>query len=900
MATYIDGIGASENIDTSGEIVSIAGLDISSLELDGYFNFEHESKTPASVIGKILKAKKIFSDADCDDDRQLHFWQKCKTPFLYVMGELFDEYKDSAREVAGMFRYDTDHNNERNIMNFSVEGATIQKVGNTIARSIARKISITSHPCNKVAIAEMVPKENPKKKDNLDNIFKTENFVEIEVVNMNKTESLWDLLKKESLIKKAKALFGKPIKKDMPGGGMAYGASTGLSGTAPSSPGGILTCSEPEMGRSEEMAKAAIDQGKSKEQKIADRSSRNDRGASGKGHPKSDTLNPSVGKRNEILGQSIMGGRVRDPKAPTDGYISSKAIASRQLKRLKNEPKPNLPKSENIYKAEESGPKSDAEHAANVAHHEGKMTAAKKDMMSSKRRLSNQPATPTPHEIAGHEAKIKHFENMAANHENAIKGHIDFFKRKIDSLKLKKAYTMGVDGGHSEEMTKSRTTPGSANRLLGRTTSGKDVHSHAMVGNTGFTAEEHGQAANLHLKAAKENPRLAEHHNNKAKLHNAASVRIKDAHFKRQKEMGGTNTNPPVSGSKSNKKFHPELSGKLQYKKSETLAPGEESDAKDSQQKAARARREKEAYPNAEKRHFDTHKVNRSSSNTSSQSQQRRQIPNQQVKSSKPAVGQSDNNMLHDKLLAPRQTLHKAGPGGGAGGGGSGSFGGSINVGYSQSTAPVPAAPKRPKLGTLNRNEKNLKKALEAGSSLASPDRLVGGAVLGKESLEKDSKDPNWMPKDKKIAHLQRQIDAGTYKPDSKKIAGKMLEHKDKPLKKLEVLQKPYTSDAQRRWAHTAAGTKALGGKSHVHEWDEATKGKKLPEHVKKSEAFQRAEAEYANWSQKSEFENFMKSRMPHLTKGEIVAIGQALLLNKSMKLEKSLDFLSKPIKKQK
>lgn len=55
-----------------------------------------------------------------------------------------------------------------------------------------------------------------------------------------------------------------------------------------------------------------------------------------------------------------------------------------------------------------------------------------------------------------------------------------------------------------------------------------------------------------------------------------------------------------------------------------------------------------------------------------------------------------------------------------------------------------------------------------------------------------------------------------------------------------EVLEKPYRSEAQRRWAHTAAGKEALGGEAGVHEWDEATKGKKLPERVKKTarEAF--------------------------------------------------------------
>lgn len=43
----------------------------------------------------------------------------------------------------------------------------------------------------------------------------------------------------------------------------------------------------------------------------------------------------------------------------------------------------------------------------------------------------------------------------------------------------------------------------------------------------------------------------------------------------------------------------------------------------------------------------------------------------------------------------------------------------------------------------------------------------------------------------------------------------------------------PYKSDAQRRWAHTAKGMKALGAKK-VAEFDKKTKGKDLPERKKK------------------------------------------------------------------
>lgn len=43
----------------------------------------------------------------------------------------------------------------------------------------------------------------------------------------------------------------------------------------------------------------------------------------------------------------------------------------------------------------------------------------------------------------------------------------------------------------------------------------------------------------------------------------------------------------------------------------------------------------------------------------------------------------------------------------------------------------------------------------------------------------------------------------------------------------------PYKSDQQRKWAHTASGKKALGGEAGVHEWDQASKGKKLPKYAK-------------------------------------------------------------------
>src|SRR5271165_500583 len=42
----------------------------------------------------------------------------------------------------------------------------------------------------------------------------------------------------------------------------------------------------------------------------------------------------------------------------------------------------------------------------------------------------------------------------------------------------------------------------------------------------------------------------------------------------------------------------------------------------------------------------------------------------------------------------------------------------------------------------------------------------------------------------------------------------------------------PFKSKAQNAWAHTAAGTKALGGAAKVKEWEGATDYKSLPKRV--------------------------------------------------------------------
>jgi len=159
--TFIDGIAASEHLDSSGERIRVEGIDISSLTKDGVLNMEHQSKEASAIVGKILKAKKILKESDCETDRHRYFWNKIKIPYLYIMGELFDaDGHQAAKDIAAMLKYDKRKKHEdketKKLINFSIEGSRLEKKGAEILKSIARKVSVTITPCNKVCEAELL------------------------------------------------------------------------------------------------------------------------------------------------------------------------------------------------------------------------------------------------------------------------------------------------------------------------------------------------------------------------------------------------------------------------------------------------------------------------------------------------------------------------------------------------------------------------------------------------------------------------------------------------------------------------------------------------------------------------------------------------------------------------
>lgn len=172
--TFIDGIASSQALDTSGEVVDLKGLDISSL-CGAAINYEHKKDFPAQLVGKILEAKKIFGKEDCENPRHLYYWGKINIPFLYIKARLLDDKKPSAVEVAALFKDDAEHPEEQDMLGFSVEGSKIEKVGAVITRSIARLVTLANMPANKTCIAEMAPgKEGKIDPNDVSELFKGE------------------------------------------------------------------------------------------------------------------------------------------------------------------------------------------------------------------------------------------------------------------------------------------------------------------------------------------------------------------------------------------------------------------------------------------------------------------------------------------------------------------------------------------------------------------------------------------------------------------------------------------------------------------------------------------------------------------------------------------------------
>jgi hypothetical protein len=165
----IDGIAASEAIDSSGEILDVGGCDITDFNNGtAVLNYEHSGssghkdgkESPIDIIGKIIYGKKIFKEADCEDERQKMFWKSVQLPYIYIKARLYDGAgHPGAMAAAAMIR---DHlaNDEKILLRYSIEGSTLDRKDNKLLRSVARRVAATIKPCNRSCDSGVVSDPN--------------------------------------------------------------------------------------------------------------------------------------------------------------------------------------------------------------------------------------------------------------------------------------------------------------------------------------------------------------------------------------------------------------------------------------------------------------------------------------------------------------------------------------------------------------------------------------------------------------------------------------------------------------------------------------------------------------------------------------------------------------------
>jgi hypothetical protein len=217
----IDGPITTQTIDSSGEILDLKGLDISDfLEGKATANFEHNNENPGDVLGWFTYAKKIFSEADCENERQKMFWDKVKTPFLYGILELLDdENHPGAIAVAAMLRH-FKKKNEPVRIGMSIEGSTLERDGHILKRTVGRKVAITLRPCNKQCMLDVMPQEQT---DSFLNKMESSKIQSFEIDSPILEEPIYDLIhdiKKdlESLKKTLTAGMGNSAPSNLTGG----------------------------------------------------------------------------------------------------------------------------------------------------------------------------------------------------------------------------------------------------------------------------------------------------------------------------------------------------------------------------------------------------------------------------------------------------------------------------------------------------------------------------------------------------------------------------------------------------------------------------------------------------------------------------------------------------------
>lgn len=159
MGTRIYGIGAAQNPDNIGETIFLDGLDISKLHA---LKDEHPLEPRfLDFLGSVDYAKKIYSEKDCENEKQLRCWRSAQVPFLYAEGELADDQEHpDALAAASLLKFCEAKGNTPLNIGWSIDGAILERkdqagnftenkeTGKNLTKTAGYALSLTVKPCN--------------------------------------------------------------------------------------------------------------------------------------------------------------------------------------------------------------------------------------------------------------------------------------------------------------------------------------------------------------------------------------------------------------------------------------------------------------------------------------------------------------------------------------------------------------------------------------------------------------------------------------------------------------------------------------------------------------------------------------------------------------------------------
>ena len=161
-STVIDGIAATEDRDSQGEILDLRGANIDEIVTKGVWNDNHSTGFN-NCLGKITFAKKIFKESDIGSPRERELWNQVDhKPYLYVKGYLFDGEKHANANAVGAILREFSKNGSPLSVRMSVEGKVIKRDSHDqsiLRESMIRNVALTLVPANSNTSAHILSED---------------------------------------------------------------------------------------------------------------------------------------------------------------------------------------------------------------------------------------------------------------------------------------------------------------------------------------------------------------------------------------------------------------------------------------------------------------------------------------------------------------------------------------------------------------------------------------------------------------------------------------------------------------------------------------------------------------------------------------------------------------------